>query len=86
MAGERMHPGDWTEISAVCTDPRFRGRGLAEAIVASLVDDIVAAGRRPYLNVAIDNAGAARVYHRLGFRERTRMTVRVIQRPVPDRM
>ncbi|GAB7003701.1 hypothetical protein JCM18899A_11720 [Nocardioides sp. AN3] len=29
MAGERLHPPGWTEISAVCTDADFRGRGLA---------------------------------------------------------
>ncbi|WP_042800617.1 GNAT family N-acetyltransferase, partial [Streptomyces sp. C] len=27
MAGERMRPPGWTEISAVCTHPDFRGRG-----------------------------------------------------------
>ncbi len=25
MAGQRLHPPGWTEISAVCTDPAFRG-------------------------------------------------------------
>lgn len=25
MAGERMHPAGWSEVSAVCTDPAFRG-------------------------------------------------------------
>lgn len=29
MAGERMRPPGWTEISAVCTAPEFRGQGLA---------------------------------------------------------
>ncbi|CAM5742575.1 hypothetical protein SALBM311S_11148 [Streptomyces alboniger] len=29
MAGERLRPPGWTEISAVCTDPDHRGRGLA---------------------------------------------------------
>jgi hypothetical protein len=28
MAGERMRPPGWTEISAVCTDPAHRGQGL----------------------------------------------------------
>ena len=27
MAGERLHPPGWTEISAVCTDAEHRGRG-----------------------------------------------------------
>jgi hypothetical protein len=26
MAGERLHPPGWTEISAVCTDAAWRGR------------------------------------------------------------
>ncbi len=82
MAGERMHPGDWTEISAVCTDPDFRGRGLAAALVASLVNEIRAAGRHPYLNVAVDNPVARRVYERLGFRERASIVVRVLE-PAP---
>ncbi|GAA3011641.1 GNAT family N-acetyltransferase [Microbacterium aurantiacum] len=29
MAGERLHPEGWTEISAVATDPEYRGQGLA---------------------------------------------------------
>lgn len=29
MAGERLHPPGWTEISAVCTDAEHRGQGLA---------------------------------------------------------
>src|SRR6185369_13440424 len=28
MAGERMHPAGFVEISAVCTDATHRGRGL----------------------------------------------------------
>jgi hypothetical protein len=27
MAGERLHPPGWTEISAVCTDEAYRGQG-----------------------------------------------------------
>jgi ribosomal protein S18 acetylase RimI-like enzyme len=81
MAGERMHPGDWTEISGVCTAPEYQGRGLAGAIVGSLVNDIRAAGRRPFLHVAAANVGARRLYAKLGFEERARMTVHGL-RPV----
>jgi ribosomal protein S18 acetylase RimI-like enzyme len=79
MAGERMHPGEWTEISAVCTAQKLRGRGFAASVVGSLVNDILAGGRRPFLHVAGENAGARRLYERLGFKERTQMTVRVLQ-------
>ena len=33
MAGERLHPPGFTEISAVCTDADYRGRGLASRLV-----------------------------------------------------
>jgi len=79
MAGERMHPGNWTEISAVCTAPEHQGRGLAASIVGSLVNDIRAGGRRPFLNVAVENVRARRLYEKLGFKDRMQMTVRVLQ-------
>jgi ribosomal protein S18 acetylase RimI-like enzyme len=79
MAGERMHPGNWTEISAVCTAPEHQGRGLAASIVSSLVNDIRAGGRRPFLNVAVENVRARRLYQKLGFNDRVQMTVRVLQ-------
>jgi len=81
MAGERMHPGNWTEISAVCTDPGHQGRGLAASVVGSLVNDIRAGGRCPFLNVTVENVRARRLYEKLGFKERTQMTVRVLQPP-----
>ena len=81
MAGERMHPGNWTEISAVCTAPEHQGRGFAASIVSSLVNDIRAGGRRPFLNVAVENVRARRLYQKLGFNDRMQMTVRVLQPP-----
>jgi ribosomal protein S18 acetylase RimI-like enzyme len=79
MAGERMHPGNWTEISAVCTAPEHQGRGLAASIVGSLVNDIRAGGRRPFLNVAVENVHARRLYEKLGFKDRMQVIVRVLQ-------
>lgn len=83
MAGERMHPGNWTEISAVCTAPEHQGRGLAASIVSSLVNDIRAGGRRPFLNVTAENVRARHLYENLGFRERMQMTGRVLQHSDP---
>ena len=34
MAGERLHPPGWTEISAVCTDDAWRGLGFASRLSA----------------------------------------------------
>ncbi len=67
MAGVRMHPPGFTEISAVCTDDAYRGRGLASALVARLVDEIVARGETPCLHAVIDNHPAIRLYEKLGF-------------------
>ncbi|MDI5972341.1 GNAT family N-acetyltransferase [Streptomyces sp. SL13] len=68
MAGERLHLPGWTEISAVCTDPAFRGQGLAGRLVAAVAAGIRARGGRPMLHAAGDNTGAIRLYESMGFR------------------
>lgn len=70
MAGERLRPPGWTEVSAVCTAPEARGRGLAGRLVAELVRRVESRGEQAFLHVGADNAGARRLYERLGFRVR----------------
>lgn len=70
MAGERLHPPGWTEISAVCTDPAFRRRGLATRLVRAVAAGIRARGETPFLHAAADNTNAIRLYESLGFRLR----------------
>ncbi|MEV0224873.1 GNAT family N-acetyltransferase [Streptomyces sp. NPDC050704] len=72
MAGERLHPPGWTEISAVCTDPDFRGEGLATRLTLAVAHGIRARGETPFLHTAADNTGAIRLYESLGFRLRRR--------------
>lgn len=67
MAGERMRPDGYGEISAVCTHPDARGRGLAARLVRAVAAGIVARGDLPFLHVAGANTGAIRIYERLGF-------------------
>ena len=68
MAGTRMRlPEGWTEISAICTDPAYRGRGLAAGLTLAVAHDIQSRGERPFLSTLATNAGAIRVYERLGF-------------------
>ncbi|MEO9323527.1 GNAT family N-acetyltransferase [Nocardioides sp. C4-1] len=67
MAGERLRPPGGTEISAVCTRPEARGRGLVAAVVAALVRDVLDRGEVPFLHVMRANAGALALYRRLGF-------------------
>ena len=71
MAGERMHLPGHTEISAVCTHPDHRGRGLAGALTRRVADTIVDRGETPILHVRDGNDDAIRVYERLGFTVRT---------------
>jgi ribosomal protein S18 acetylase RimI-like enzyme len=80
MAGERMRPEGATEISAVCTDPAYTGRGYAKALMAPLIAAAVEAGRTPMLHVKTEN-GAKRLYERLGFRVRREMRLTIITRP-----
>lgn len=74
MAGERLRPPGWTEISSVCTAPDFTGRGLAAQLVRSSAGGIEARGERPFLHVAADNVGALALYERLGFEVRRAVT------------
>lgn len=67
MAGERLRPPGWVEISSVCTAPEQRGRGHAAALVSALAGRAIVRGERPFLHVAADNAGAIALYERLGF-------------------
>ncbi|GAA5115226.1 GNAT family N-acetyltransferase [Pseudonocardia adelaidensis] len=67
MAGERLHPPGWTEISAVCTDERHRGRGLAARLVRAVAAGIRERGETPLLHAAASNVDAIRLYEKLGF-------------------
>jgi GNAT superfamily N-acetyltransferase len=83
MAGQRMQAPSFTEISAVCTHPSARGRGLAAALTHRVAAEIVGRGQRPILHVAHGNDNAKRVYERLGFVTRRVMRVDVVAPPAP---
>ncbi len=78
MAGERFHVGRWTEISAVCTKPDQRGRGLASQLVGALIAGIQRRSQRAFLHVLSTNTGAIRLYEELGFRVRQTATIVVV--------
>ncbi len=67
MAGERMRPKGFTEISAVCTHPEHRGRGYAGALMRVVAAKILARGETAFLHVYADNIGAIALYESLGF-------------------
>ncbi len=67
MAGERMHMPGYREISAVCTLPEFRGRGLGAALMRVIGARMMQEGDQPFLHSYADNAGAVALYRKLGF-------------------
>lgn len=67
MAGERLHPAGWTEISAVCTAPAFRRQGLASGLVRAVADLVRERGEVPFLHTGAANLRAIRLYLAMGF-------------------
>lgn len=80
MAGQRMHPEPYAEISAVCTHPDYLGRGYARQHIQHQAQRIRAAGNIPFLHVRNDNSGAIKLYQSLGFATRWEMSFYVIQK------
>lgn len=81
MAGERLRVPGWTEISAVCTDPDHRGRGLATRLVRAVAAGIRERGDTPFLHAAASNARAIALYESLGFTLRRRTTILQVRTP-----
>ncbi len=67
MAGERMCIDGYVEISAVCVDDAWRGKGLAGRLIDILRNEIGQRGETPFLHVFSHNTTAIRLYERLGF-------------------
>ncbi len=77
MAGQRLALAGFTEISAVCCDPEFRGKGYARALVVTLMREVFAAGCIPFLHVKNEN-GAKFLYEKIGFKTRREIQFTVI--------
>jgi predicted GNAT family acetyltransferase len=74
MAGERLQPEDFVEVSGICTHPDFRGRGLAAALTRIVTQRILDEGKTPFLHAYASNTGAISVYQKLGFEHRCDVT------------
>jgi len=80
MAGERLRPEGYTEVSGVCTHPDFRGRGFAGGLMRIVAARILARGEVPFLHSYAENTRAIALYETLGFKLRSTMTLTVLTR------
>ncbi|MBR1205857.1 MULTISPECIES: GNAT family N-acetyltransferase [unclassified Bradyrhizobium] len=80
MTGERMKPGNYTEMTAVCVHPDHRGRGYAQALLSAVGRQIVARGEVPFLHVFTNNVSAIALYRRQGMEIRRRLHITVLQK------
>ncbi|RVU02230.1 GNAT family N-acetyltransferase [Novosphingobium umbonatum] len=79
MAGERARPAEGiTEVSGVCTDPAYRGRGYARRLICHVMAGLAARGEAAYLHSWASNAGAIALYEQLGFQIRASMVASVL--------
>ncbi|GAA1007669.1 GNAT family N-acetyltransferase [Nocardiopsis tropica] len=83
LAGERLHPPGWTEISAVCTDPDHRGQGLATRLIRAVGRQIRDRGEIPFLHTSADNTTARALYESIGFRLRAAVPLLLVHPPAP---
>jgi ribosomal protein S18 acetylase RimI-like enzyme len=80
MTGQRLHPQQFTEISAVCTHPDHLGRGYASSLVLHQAHLIRQQGQTPFLHVREDNRRAIEMYQRIGFTISRNMNFYVMKR------
>lgn len=80
MAGQRMHPVPYMEVSAVCTHPDFRGHGYARALMLQVMKLIIDNSFTPFLHVLTSNTSAISLYQFIGFQIRKRFYIDVVKR------
>jgi predicted GNAT family acetyltransferase len=78
MAGQRLAPTGFSEISAVCTHPDFRGHGYARSLVTEIARTIHANGCIPFLTSYDSNTGAIHIYEKVGFSLRRKFRLAVV--------
>jgi predicted GNAT family acetyltransferase len=80
MAGERMRPAHYTEMTAVCVHPSHRGRGYGQMLLSAIARQIVSRGETPFLHVFTNNHSAIALYRRQGMEIRRRLHVTVLKK------
>ncbi|MBS1510363.1 MAG: GNAT family N-acetyltransferase [Bacteroidetes bacterium] len=80
MAGQRMNPVPYMEVSAVCTHPDFRGKGYAKAAMLKVMELIVQQSYTPFLHVLANNFNAIALYESIGFTIRRNLFIDIIKK------
>ena len=80
MAGERMKPAQYTEMTAVCVHPSHRGRGYGQIVLSAISRQIVSRGEIPFLHVFSSNHSAIALYRRQGMEIRRRFHITVLKK------
>ena len=80
MAGERMKPAHYTEMTAVCVHPSYRGCGYGQMLLSAISRQIVSRGEIPFLHVFTSNHSAIALYRRQGMEIRRRLHVTVLKK------
>lgn len=80
MAGQRMQPYSYAEISAVCTHPGHTGKGFAGELLVAQIIRMQAANLTPFLHVRYDNERAIKLYKQLGFVIRSDMYFHIFKK------
>jgi ribosomal protein S18 acetylase RimI-like enzyme len=80
MGGERLKLDGYSEVSAVCTRPDFRGHAYGTSIIWEIARMHRRQGVVSFLHVGCANEGAVKLYLRMGFRNVRRVTLHQVTR------
>ena len=80
MAGERMKPAGFAELSGVCSHPDVRGRGLARLLSVFVTHRILARGETPFLHAWEHNTPAITLYRSIGYTVRATLDLAAVRR------
>lgn len=75
ITGERMKMNDLTEVSAIITHPDHIGKGYAKQLITHVVNAVFEENKTPFLHVVENNIGAIKLYEKLGFVTRRKMSL-----------
>lgn len=74
VTGERMKMNGYTELSAIVTHPEHTGKGYAKKLITYTSNKVFHEDKIPYLHVAHTNVGAIKLYEKLGFVTRRKIS------------